>query len=136
MVEDFKLARVQEKRGGEDKERPISGATVRPLCGCCFNYAERCGYRVPNPVKGAEFYKEPKHIRVISLEEQIAYFDAASQPLKDISGIILETGKRPDEVFRIEFPNVDFSQRTIFNTFGKTPAARRKLTMTNEVIPS
>jgi integrase len=44
-----------------------------------------------------------------------------------------ETGMRPDEVFRIEFAHVDFSQRTIFNTFGKTPSARRKLTMTNKV---
>jgi integrase len=136
MVEDFKLARVQEKRWGEEEERAISGVTVNRALATLrllFNYAERCGYRVPNPVKGLEFYKEPKHIRVISLEEEIAYFAAASQPLKDISRIILETGMRPDEVFRIEFANVDFSQRTIFNTFGKTPAARRKLTMTNEV---
>ena len=56
-----------------------------------------------------------------------------SQPLKDIARIILDTGMRPDEVFRIEFVHVDFSQRSIFNTFGKTPAARRKLTMTDEV---
>lgn len=136
MVEDFKLARVQEKRWGEEKERAISGVTVNRALATLrllFNYAERCGYQVPNPVKGVEFYKEPRHIRVISLEEEIAYFAAASQPLKDISRIILETGMRPDEVFRIEFTNVDFSQRSIFNTFGKTPAARRKLTMTNEV---
>jgi integrase len=40
---------------------------------------------------------------------------------------------RPDEVFRIEFANVDFSDRSIVNAFGKTPASRRKLTMTDEV---
>jgi integrase len=136
MVEGFKLARVQEKRWGEEKERAVSGVTVnRALASLrlMFNYAERCGYQVPNPVKGVEFYKEPRHIRTISLEEEIAYFAAASQPLKDIARIILDTGMRPDEVFRIEFANVDFSQRSIFNTFGKTPAARRKLTMTDEV---
>jgi hypothetical protein len=29
--------------------------------------------------------------------------------------------------------NVDFPQRSIFNTFGKTPAATRKLTMTDDI---
>ena len=40
---------------------------------------------------------------------------------------------RPEEVFRIETANLDFVQRTIFNPFGKTAAARRKVTMTEEV---
>ena len=39
----------------------------------------------------------------------------------------------PEEVFRIETANLDFVQRTIFNPFGKTAAARRKITMTEEV---
>jgi integrase len=136
MVEDFKLARVQEKRWGEKDERNISGVTVNRALATLrllFNYAERCGYQLPNPVKDIEFYQEPKHLRTISLEEEIAYLAEASQPLKDIARVILDTGMRPDEVFRIEFASLDFSQRTIFNTFGKTPAARRKLTMTDEV---
>lgn len=41
---------------------------------------------------------------------------------------------RPEEVFRIETANVDFVQRTILNPFGKTAAARRKLTMTEDVL--
>ncbi|HXX20928.1 MAG TPA: tyrosine-type recombinase/integrase [Candidatus Acidoferrum sp.] len=136
MVEDFKLARVREKRWGEEKERAISGVTVNRALATLrllFNYAERCGYQVANPVKGVEFCKEPRHMRVLSLEEQIAYFGAASQPLRDIARIILDTGMRPDEVFRIEFANVDFEQRSIFNAFGKTPAARRNLTMSADV---
>jgi integrase len=136
MVEDFKLARVQEKRWGEAEECAVSGVTVNRALATLrllFNFAERSGYQVPNPVKGVKFYKEPRRIRTISLEEEIAYFAAASQPLKDIARIILDTGMRPEEVFRIEFANVDFSQRSIFNTFGKTPAARRKLTMTDEI---
>lgn len=104
-------------------------ATLRLL----FNYAERCGYQVTNPVKGFEFYVELRRMRALSLEEEIAYFAAASQPLKDIARIILDTGMRPDEIFRIEFANADFERRSIFNAFGKTPAARRNLTMTDEV---
>jgi integrase len=46
---------------------------------------------------------------------------------------MLDTGMRPEHVFRIETPNLDFVQRTILNPFGKTAAARRKITMTAEV---
>lgn len=136
MVEDFKLTRVREKRWGEEKERTISGVTVNRALATLrllFNFAERCGYQVTNPVKDVEFYQEPRRMRALSLEEEIAYFAAASQPLKDIARIILDTGMRPDEVFRIEFANVDFQRRSIFNAFGKTPAARRNLSMTDEV---
>ena len=56
-----------------------------------------------------------------------------SQPLKDIAQIILDTGLRPEEVFRIRIENLDFGERTIFNPFGKTKAARRKVTMTADV---
>lgn len=66
-------------------------------------------------------------------DEEQAYFAAASQPLIDIARIILDTGMRPEEAFRIEISNIDLGQRTIFNPFGKTAAARRKLTMTGDV---
>jgi integrase len=47
---------------------------------------------------------------------------------------MLDTGMRPEEVFRIEIADVNLEQRTIFNPFGKTAVARRKLTMTDEVL--
>jgi integrase len=137
MVDDFKAGRLLERRWSEDGERTVGNATVNRALSTLrllFNYAERCGYQVPNPVKGIEFLDEGSgRMRIISLEEEIAYMIAASQPLKDVARIILETGMRPEEVFRIELANLDFTQRTIFNPFGKTPAARRKLTMTEEV---
>jgi integrase len=57
----------------------------------------------------------------------------SSQPLRDIAQTILDTGLRPDEVFRIRVENIDFAARTIFNPFGKTKAARRTVTMTEAV---
>ena len=72
-------------------------------------------------------------MRVVSFEEELAYLAKTSQPLKDIAQIILDTGLRPEEVFRIRIENLDFGERTIFNPFGKTKAARRKVTMTAEV---
>jgi len=73
-------------------------------------------------------------MRVVTFEEEIKYFSKASQPLKDIAQIILDTRLRPEEVFRIRTENLDFGGETIFNPFGKTEAARRKVTMTEDVL--
>ena len=136
MVEDFKTARIREYRWGERKGSTVSVVTVNRALSTLrllFNYAERCGYRVSNPVKNVEFFSETGRERIISLVEEREYMASASQPLKDIARIILDTGMRPEEVFRIERVSVDIAQRTIMNPFGKTKAARRKLTMTEEV---
>ena len=58
----------------------------------------------------------------------------ASQPLHDIAKIMLDTGMRPEEVFRTRAENIDFRQKSIFNPFGKTKAARRTMPMTDNVI--
>ena len=59
-------------------------------------------------------FREPiDSMRVISFEEQAAYLTQASQPLRDVSKIVLDTGMRPEEVFRMRTENVDFKQKTI-----------------------
>jgi integrase len=136
MVEDFKMARIREKRWDDDNEVTVSGATVNRALSTLrlmFHYAERQGYQVSNPVRNVTLFKECGRMRIISLEEEVAYVATARQPLRDIARVILDTGMRPEEVFRIEIGNLDFVQRTIFNPFGKTEAARRKLTMTDDV---
>jgi integrase len=72
-------------------------------------------------------------MRVITFEEQAAYLLHASQPLCDIAKVMLDTGMRPEEVFRVKTENIDFKQRTIFNPFGKTKAARRTIPMTDDL---
>jgi integrase len=136
MVEDFKVTRIEEKRWGRRKQVAVSGVTVNRALSTLrliFNYAERCGYHVSNPVKHVAFFQEVGRTRIISPEEELAYLAATSQPLRDIARIMLDTGMRPEEVFRIEKANLNFVQRTILNPFGKTRAARRKLTMTDDV---
>jgi integrase len=136
MVEDFKTARIGEKRWRGQQGSTVSVVTVNRALSTLrlmYNYAERCGFQVSNPVKHVEFFRETGRERIISLEEERAYIAAASQPLKDIARIMLDTGMRPEEVFRIERANVDLGQRTIVNPFGKTKAAKRKLTMTEEI---
>jgi len=135
-VEEFKLRRSQEKRWGDGEEITVAGVTVNRALSTLrliYSYAERCDYRVSNPVKHVTFFLETGRTRIISLEEEQAYLAKTSQPLRDIARVMLDTGMRPEEVFRIEAANLDFVQRTVFNPFGKTKAARRKLTMTDEV---
>jgi integrase len=54
--------------------------------------------------------------------------------LHDIAKIILDTGMRPEEVFRLRAENLDFKQKAIFNPYGKTKAARRTIPMTDDAL--
>jgi integrase len=137
MVEDFKSARKQERIQWA-KDRSVTGATVNralTTLKLLFHQAERSGYAVKNPVLGVAMFREPlDSMRVISFEEQAAYLAETSQPLHDIAKIILDTGMRPEEVFRMRVENLDFKQKTIFNPYGKTKAARRTIPMTDDAL--
>jgi integrase len=69
--------------------------------------------------------------RVLDYREEQIYLSAASQPLRDVAVIILETGMRPEEVYRIERENVHLEEVYMFNPFGKTKAARRRIALTS-----
>jgi integrase len=137
MVENFKAARKQERRQKAKDARLVSGTTVNralETLKAMFYQAVRMGYFVKNPVVGVAMFKRPlDSMRVISFEEQGSYINQASHLLRDIAEVMLDTGMRPEEVFRIKIENVDFSQKTIFNPFGKTKAARRSVPMTENV---
>jgi integrase len=137
MVEDFKVARKHEPRQKAKDGRTVKNATVNralTTLKLLFHQAERGGYAVKNPVVGVAMFREPlDSMRVITFEEQRIYLSQASQPLRDIAELMLDTGMRPEEVFRMRIENVDFKQKTIFNPFGKTKAARRTIPMTDDV---
>jgi integrase len=137
LVEQFKLTRIGEKRRNAKDGSNVAGATINralTTLKLLYNYGERCGFDISNPTNGVKFFNEGSgRMRVVSFAEELLYLVAASQPLRDIARIILDTGLRPEEVFRVRVENIDFEARTIFNPFGKTKAARRKVTMTAEV---
>jgi integrase len=137
MVEDFKSARKHERIQWA-KNRFVAGATVNralTTLKLLYHQAEHRGYVIKNPVDGIAMFPEPlDSMRVISFEEQAAYLTESSDPLRDIAKLILSTGMRPEEVFRMRAENLDFKQRSIFNPFGKTKAARRIIPMTDEVV--
>jgi integrase len=88
-----------------------------------------------NPVRKVKFLAEDnEQLRVLTAEEEKLYLLAASQPLRDIATLMLETGMRPEEVCRIRRENVHLEQCYIFNPFGKTRAARRKVPLTNRAL--
>jgi integrase len=129
-LEDY--SRTANYKGEQDVRSTVNRAltTLKLL----FHHAEKCGYAVSNPTKGVAYLSEGNgRMRVVGFEEELAYMAKASQPLKDIAQIILDTGLRPEEVFRVRVEHLDFAARTIFNPFGKTKAARRKVTMTEDV---
>ena len=75
-----------------------------------------------------KFLKEDnEQMRVINQEEQRRYITAASQPLQDIATLMLETGMRPEEMCRIRRENVHLERGYVFNPYGKTKAAKRKI---------
>lgn len=136
-VEEFKTERMREKhRFSKDGSR-ISPATVNRALATLrlmYNHADRHGFAVANPTRGILFLKENEgRMRVLRFEEEAAYLSEASQPLKDIATVILDTGLRPDECFRLEVGNLDFTERMVLNSFGKTRAAKRKVSMTDRV---
>lgn len=137
MVEDFKSARKQEFRKNAKDGRLVSGITVNralETLKAMYYQAERFGYVVKNPAVGVAMFRDPLDaMRVITFEEQAAYLSNASQPLADIARVMLDTGMRPEEVFRIRVENIDFAQKAIFNPFGKTKAARRTIPMTDDL---
>jgi len=84
-----------------------------------------------NPVADVKFLKENNlHMRVLSLDEEARYLCAAPLLLRDIATLILETGMRPGEVYRIRREDVDLEGINVRVREGKTIYARRSIPLT------
>ena len=67
---------------------------------------------------------------VVSLEEEARYLGAALEPLLSVVVILIDTGMRPDECYRLRWEATNWANGrngTILVTHGKTTAARRVL---------
>jgi integrase len=124
QVEKFKIGRAEK----------ISPAGVnRELAALRFmlNFGVRQGHVLSNPVNGIRFLPEgPGAMRVVSHEEQQRYLAAASQPLRDVALLIVETGMSPEEVFTMLKENLHLDRRYIFVPSGKTRFRRRNVPLT------
>ena len=74
--------------------------------------------------------------RVITPEEEAKYLAAASPLLRSVSTVLIDTGQRPEELFRQRWENITWLNArhgTFLVTHGKTASARRELPMTPRV---
>jgi integrase len=136
-VEKFKVKRSAEK--GQKTERLLRPATVNRELACgkaMYNFVIKSGVRIENPFRSGKgecrvkfLAEDNEQMRVLNYLEQKRYLESASQPLRDIAVLMLETGMRPEEVYRISRENVYLSEERIFNPFGKTKAARRNINL-------
>jgi integrase len=74
--------------------------------------------------------------RVITQEEEIRYLAASSPLLRDVATVLVDTGMRPDECYRLRWEDVTWvngRNGNLLVTHGKTAAARRVLPLTPRV---
>jgi len=74
--------------------------------------------------------------RVVTPEEEARYLAVASEPLASVATVLVDTGLRPEECFRLRWETITWNNArhgTLMVTHGKTAAARRLLPMTLRV---
>jgi integrase len=71
--------------------------------------------------------KEQGREQTIEPDTEARSLAVAIQPMKDVLIIIQDTGMRPEEIFRIQIENIDWTRRVIFNPHGETSASRRRV---------
>jgi len=137
-VERFKAQRAASK--GLRTRRLLRPASVNRELACgraMYNFALKSGLRLENPFRSGKGPSEVKFLdehneqtRVLTYDEQRLYLSAASQPLRDAATLMVETGMRPDEVYRLTQEHVHLHEGYVFIPFGKTKAARRRVNLT------
>jgi integrase len=74
--------------------------------------------------------------RVVTPEEEASYLAVAPEALASIMTVLIDTGLRPDECFRLRWESITWTSGrhgTLFVSHGKTAAARRLLPITKRV---
>lgn len=142
VAEQFKSFRSAQfgtkraKNGRVPTNKKIRPATVNRELACLramFNHAIKAEVPVKNPISkiGVKALKEDNEkSRVLSYDEQDKYLAKASPMLRDVANLILETGMRPEEVVRIRPEDLHLDQDYLFNPYGKTKAAKRRIKLT------
>jgi integrase len=114
--------------------RRVKPATVNRELACLkalFNHVLKGDVLLRNPVSRVKFCEEHnEQTRVLSYDEQERYLAVATPMLRDVATLMLETGMRPEEVYRIRRENVQLEQGFLVIPYGKTKAARRRVPLT------
>lgn len=128
-VEGYKTWRASQK--SPRTNRVLRPATTNRELACLkalFNFYIKGDVLLKNPVSRVNFFNEDnEQMRTLTFDEQRKYLATASQPLQDAAILMLETGMRPEEVYRIRVENINLDSSFIFNPYGKTKAAKRRI---------
>jgi integrase len=79
---------------------------------------------------------ERRRERVVTRREEAKYLAAASEPLVCLATVLVDSGMRPEECFRLRWEAINWvngRHGSMLVTHGKTAAARRMLPMTPRV---
>jgi integrase len=128
---EYKTVKGEEKGERKQTKKRVMPATVNRELACLkalFTQAIKSELVVRNPVSQVGFLAEQnEQTRVLSFDEQARYLAIATQLLRDVATLMLETGMRPEEVYRIRPENVNLAGGFLLNLYGKTKAARRRV---------
>jgi integrase len=85
-----------------------------------------------NPSRGIKQLKaNDRNYHVITFEEEKLYLMACPQPLQDVAILMLETGMRCGEVYRIRRQDVSFEKGFLQVVKGKTSSSIRQVHLSN-----
>lgn len=132
---EYKTVRGKDKKRIQTKER-LRPATVNRELACLramFNHAIKGDVPLRNPISKTAtrvLREDNEQTRVLTYDEQGKYLAKASPMLWDVATLMLETGMRPEEVYRIQPENVHLAEDHLFNPYGKTKAAKRRIKLT------
>ena len=132
---EYKTVRGKDKKRIQTKQR-LRPATVNRELACLramFNHAIKGDVPLKNPISktAAKALREDnEQTRVLLYDEQRKYLAKATPTLFDVTTLMLETGMRPEEVYRIQPENVYLTENYLFNPHGKTKAAKRRIKLT------
>jgi integrase len=132
---EYKTVRGKDKKRIQTKQR-LRPATVNRELTCLramFNQAIKSDVPLRNPISKTAAKVLPEdneQTRVLSYDEQEKYLAKATPMMWEVAMMMLETGMRPEEVFRIQSANVSPAENYLFNPYGKTKAAKRRIKLT------
>jgi integrase len=133
-VEQYKsmrAAKVSRLTGRQLKPATVNRelAALRAI----FNLAIKHKLVSENPVKGVRFLPEDnEQMRVLSYAEEATYLAAATPRLREVTTLILNTGLRPEEIYRLRREDVHTFEGYLHVPFGKTRAAKRNVPLNKE----
>jgi integrase len=122
-------------RGEEEDKRGLAVSSINSsirVLRRILNLAVEWGLLESVP-KLALLPREHHRERVVTPDEKLRYLGAASVLLADVATVLVDTGMRPDEWYRLRWEEITWANGrngSVLVAHGKTAAARRVLPMT------